>query len=191
MSTEYTASFGSAALKRVSTWYWHVFRIALKGMHFWWIKLPCLSNPPSVTSIWRWGLKLIFFENGCNTTMAPAVNLPPLLRYEIVSLIATIAASIKTFRRERLFFTTGHRASGIVSTACRWGTLNNAFWRDLAHLSAWFLPQFEPDTTVTSEMDYYSQERNKSYKWIDGYSIYHASAYENRDSNCSNIDGIS
>ena len=29
----------------------------------------------------------------------------------------------------------GHRASGIVNTACRWGTLNNAFWRDFAHLS--------------------------------------------------------
>ena len=104
MSIENTMFFGSAALNWVNTWYCHVFRIALKGMYFWWIKLSCLSNPPSVTSTWRWGLNPIFLENGCSTTIAPAVNLPPLCLYEIVSLIATIAASIKTFRRKRLFF---------------------------------------------------------------------------------------
>jgi hypothetical protein len=32
--------------------------------------------------------------------IAPAVNLPPLCLYEIVSLIAAIAASIKTFCRK-------------------------------------------------------------------------------------------
>ena len=34
MSAENTLFFGSAALNCVSTWYCHVFRIALKGMNF-------------------------------------------------------------------------------------------------------------------------------------------------------------
>jgi hypothetical protein len=135
MSIENSLFFGSAALNWVRTWYCHVFRIASKGMNFWCMNLPCLSNPPSVTSIWICGLKPRLRENGCSTTTAPAVNLPFLCLCEIVSLIAAIAASIKTFCRKRFLLTMGHKASEIVNTACRWGTLNNAFWRDFAHLS--------------------------------------------------------
>jgi len=85
--------------------------------------------------IWICGLKPRLLEKGCSTTTAPAVNLPFLCLCEIVSLIAAIAASIKTFCRKRFLLTMGHRAFGIVNTACRCGTLNNAFLRDFAHLS--------------------------------------------------------
>jgi hypothetical protein len=45
-----------------------VFRIALKGMIFWCMNLPCLSNPPSVTSTWRCELKPIYLCDSCHNS---------------------------------------------------------------------------------------------------------------------------
>lgn len=89
--------------------------------------LPCFSlrfvrnflctNPPSLTGIWRSELKLILFENGCSTTIAPANKRPFLCSNEIVSLIASITASIETFSRKLLCGTMGDKTFGIVKSA--------------------------------------------------------------------------
>lgn len=78
----------------------------------------------------------------CNTTTAPVTNSLFLCLRDIVSLIAAIAASITDFNKNRFGCTTSHKTSGIVRTACRWGTLDKAFFEDFVHLSVWFLPQF-------------------------------------------------
>ena len=71
----------------------------------------------------------------CNTTTAPVTNSLFLCLRDIVSLIAAIAASITDYNKNRFCCTTSYKTSGIVRTACRCGTLDNAFFKELAHLS--------------------------------------------------------